>query len=58
MYRLRGNKFTKPGETRLHLAQQERRKLTGFKELCLDINICSLQELNSVVSKDHFQVTW
>ena len=58
MYRLEGNWFTVFGKTRLHQAQQERRKLTGFKELCLDINICSLRELKSVVSEDYFQVTW
>ena len=36
MYRLRDNKFTKSGKTRLRQAQQERKKLTGFKELYLD----------------------
>ena len=58
MNRLKGNKFTESGKTRLHQAQQDRIKLTGFKGLCLDINICSLSELNSVVSKDDFQETW
>ena len=59
VYRLRDNKFTETGKTRLYLAEQERKKLTAFDELHLDINIiCSLQALQSVVSKDDFQVTW
>ena len=59
MYRLTSNKFTDTGKTRLYLAEQERKKLTGFEKLCLDINIiCSLQTFKSVVSKDDFQVTW
>ena len=35
MYRMWGNKFTESGETRLHQAQQEREKLTGFGKLYL-----------------------
>ena len=58
MYRLKGNKFPESGKTRLYQAEQERMKLTGPEELCLDINVCSLQKLNSVISKDDFQVTW
>lgn len=58
MYRLKGNKFTRSGKTGLHQAQEERRKLTGFKKLYLDINTCPLEVLESVVSEDDFQVTW
>ena len=39
MYRLVGNKFTESGKTRLRQAQQEREKLTGFKELFLSIDM-------------------
>ena len=35
IYRLFGNKFTESGKTRLHQAEQERMKLTGFEELYL-----------------------
>ena len=35
MYRLDGNKFTDSGKTRLHQAEQERKKLTGFEALYL-----------------------
>lgn len=58
MYRLEDNKFTKSVKIRLHQAQEERRKLTGFKKLYLDMNTCSLKVLESVVSEDDFQVTW
>ena len=36
MYRLWGNNFTKSGMTKLHQAEQEREKLTGFEKLDLD----------------------
>ena len=35
MYRLRGNKFTETGKTRLHQAEEQRKKLTGFEKLYL-----------------------
>ena len=37
MYRLLDNKFTESGKTRLHQAEQERKKLTGFKRFSLVI---------------------
>ena len=35
MYRLRDNKFTESGKTRLRQAGEEREKLTGFKKIYL-----------------------
>ena len=37
MYRLEGNEFTETGKTRLHQAEEERKKLTGFERLSLSI---------------------
>ena len=37
MYRLWRNNFTESGKTRLHQAEWERKKLTGFERLSLDI---------------------
>ena len=37
MYRLWGNKFTETGKTRLHQAEQERKKQTGFERFSLGI---------------------
>ena len=39
MYRLWLNKFTASGKTRLHQAQQKRKKLTGFEILHLDTRL-------------------
>lgn len=38
-YRLWGNEFTESKMTRLHQAEQERKKLTGFEKLSLYIAI-------------------